>query len=154
MSKLNSAYARGDETYGETEKEYEFPVYLFNKGENYRAYEFFGAHKIKEDRFAFRVWAPDAVQISVVGDFNDWDEHIDRMHQISPGIWEAEVDGVKKYDCYKYAITAKDGRVLYKADPYGFHSETRPGTASKFMSWAAINGTTSLGKISGKGQYT
>ena len=112
-------------------KEYEFPVYLFNKGENYRAYEFFGAHKIKEKQFAFRVWAPDAVQISVVGDFNDWDEHIDRMHQISPGIWEAEVDGVKKYDCYKYAITAKDGRVLYKADPYGFHSETRPGTASK-----------------------
>ena len=89
-------------------KEYEFPVYLFNKGENYRAYEFFGAHKIKEKQFAFRVWAPDAVQISVVGDFNDWDEHIDRMHQISPGIWEAEVDGVKKYDCYKYAITAKD----------------------------------------------
>lgn len=112
-------------------KEYEFPVYLFNKGENYRAYEFFGAHKIKENRFAFRVWAPDAVQISVVGDFNDWDEHIDRMHQISPGIWETEVNGVKKYDCYKYAITAKDGRVLYKADPYGFHSETRPGTASK-----------------------
>ena len=112
-------------------KEYEFPVYLFNKGENCRAYEFFGAHKIKENRFAFRVWAPDAVQISVVGDFNDWDEHTDRMHQISPGIWETEVDGVKKYDCYKYAITAKDGRVLYKADPYGFHSETRPGTASK-----------------------
>ncbi len=112
-------------------KEYEFPVYLFNKGENYRAYEFFGSHKIKENRFAFRIWAPNAVEISVVGDFNDWTEHVNNMHMISPGIWEAEIDGVKKYDCYKYAITAKDGRVLYKTDPYGFHSETRPGTASK-----------------------
>ncbi|UKI22249.1 MAG: hypothetical protein L6V88_07640 [Anaerotruncus sp.] len=103
----------------------------------------------------FRVWAPDAVQISVVGDFNDWDEHIDCMHQISPGIWETEVNGVKKYDCYKYAITAKDGRVLYKADPYGFHSETRPGTASKIYElggykWHDKN----LGKIAGKGQHT
>ena len=112
-------------------KEYEFPIYLFNKGENYRAYEFFGAHKIKEDCFAFRVWAPDAVEVSVVGDFNDWSENSNKMKLISPGIWEAVIDGVKKYDCYKYAISAKDGRVLYKADPYGFHSETRPGTASK-----------------------
>ena len=112
-------------------KEYEFPIYLFNKGENYRAYEFFGAHKIKEDSFAFRVWAPDAVEVSVVGDFNDWSESSNKMKLISPGIWEAVIDGVKKYDCYKYAISAKDGRVLYKADPYGFHSETRPGTASK-----------------------
>ena len=112
-------------------KEYEFPIYLFNKGENYRAYEFFGAHKIKEDSFAFRVWAPDAVEVSVVGDFNDWSESSNKMELISPGIWEAVIDGVKKYDCYKYAISAKDGRVLYKADPYGFHSETRPGTASK-----------------------
>ena len=112
-------------------KEYEFPIYIFNKGENYRSYEFFGCHRIKGSEFAFRVWAPNAVSISVAGDFNGWNESANVMEQISPGIWEAVIDGINIYDCYKYVITAADGRILYKADPYGFHSETRPGTASK-----------------------
>ena len=112
-------------------KEYEFPIYIFNKGENYRSYEFFGCHRIKGSEFAFRVWAPNAVSISVAGDFNGWNESANVMEQISPGIWEAVIDGINIYDCYKYIITAADGRILYKADPYGFHSETRPGTASK-----------------------
>lgn len=67
----------------------------------------------------------------VAGDFNGWNESANVMEQISPGIWEAVIDGINIYDCYKYVITAADGRILYKADPYGFHSETRPGTASK-----------------------
>lgn len=112
-------------------KEYEFPIYIFNKGENYRSYEFFGCHRIKGSEFAFRVWAPNAVSVAVAGDFNGWNESADVMEQISPGIWEAVIDGVNIYDCYKYVITAEDGRLLYKADPYGFHCETRPGTASK-----------------------
>ena len=112
-------------------KEYEFPIYIFNKGENYRSYEFFGCHRIKGSEFAFRVWAPNAVSISVAGDFNGWNESANVMEQISSGIWEAVIDGINIYDCYKYVITAADGRILYKADPYGFHSETRPGTASK-----------------------
>lgn len=112
-------------------KEYEFPIYIFNKGENYRSYEFFGCHRIKGSEFAFRVWAPNAVSVAVAGDFNGWNESANVMEQISPGIWEAVIDGVNIYDCYKYVITAEDERLLYKADPYGFHCETRPGTASK-----------------------
>ena len=115
----------------EIKQEYQFPIYLFNKGENYRAYEFFGAHRIKEDTFAFRVWAPNAQAVSLVGDFNGWDYEANYMLPAAPGIWECIISGVNVYDCYKYAIRTKDGRILDKADPYGFHCETRPGTASK-----------------------
>lgn len=112
-------------------EEYQFPVYLFNKGENYRAYQFFGVHRIKGDTFAFRVWAPHAESVSVCGDFNSWDTEAHRMLPIAPGIWEAVINGVKIYDCYKYAIRTKSGETIYKSDPYGVHCETRPGTASK-----------------------
>ena len=115
----------------EIKKEYEFPVYLFHKGENYRAYEFFGVHRIKEDTFVFRVWAPHAQSVSLVGDFNSWNYEANYMLPVAPGIWECIKSGVHIYDCYKYAIRTKDGRMLEKADPYGFHCETRPGTASK-----------------------
>ncbi len=112
-------------------EEYQFPLYLFHSGNNYKAYEFFGVHKIKEDTFAFRVWAPNAEAVSVAGDFNDWDIQANKCFAISPGVWEAIIDGVKIYDCYKYAITTKDGNVLMKADPYAVHHETRPSTGSK-----------------------
>lgn len=115
----------------EIKQEYQFPIYLFNKGENYMAYEFFGVHRIKENTFAFRVWAPHAQAVSVVGDFNNWDYEANYMLPVAPGIWECIADDVNIYDCYKYAIRTKDGRILDKADPYGFHCETRPGTASK-----------------------
>lgn len=112
-------------------QEYEFPLYLFHSGKNYKAYEFFGCHRMKGEKFVFRVWAPHAVCIYVTGDFNGWDDSADRMEQISPGIWEAEIDGVSVFDCYKYAIHTKGGKINMKADPYAFHAETRPGTASK-----------------------
>ncbi|MCH5321756.1 MAG: 1,4-alpha-glucan branching protein GlgB [Eubacterium sp.] len=111
--------------------EYEFPLYLFHSGKNYKAYEFFGCHKIKDDRFVFRVWAPHAVGVSVVGDFNGWNENENVMKQISQGIWETEIDNVSVFDCYKYAVHTKNGKTNMKADPYAFHTETRPGTASK-----------------------
>ena len=113
------------------DKDYEFPLYIFHSGKNYKAYEFFGCHRIKGDTFAFRVWAPHAQSVSTVGDFNDWNESAGVMKKISDGIFEAKIDNVKIYDCYKYAITTKDGNVIMKADPYAFHAETRPGTASK-----------------------
>ncbi len=112
-------------------QEYEFPLYLFHSGKNYKAYEFFGCHRMKGEKFVFRVWAPHAVCVYVTGDFNGWDDSADRMEQISPGIWEAEIDGVSVFDCYKYAIHTKGGKTNMKADPYAFHAETRPGTASK-----------------------
>lgn len=112
-------------------EEYQLPVYLFHEGKNYEAYRFFGVHKIKKGTYAFRVWAPHAVGVAVAGDFNDWSETANPMTPIAPEIWEAVVDGVSKYDCYKYAIQTADGRLLIKADPYAVHQETRPGTASK-----------------------
>ena len=112
-------------------EEYQLPIYLFHDGTNYKAYEFFGVHKIKKNTYAFRVWAPNAEAVSVVGDFNDWDETKHKCFAISPGIWEAIINGVEVFDCYKYAIKTKDGETLMKADPYAVHQETRPGTGSK-----------------------
>lgn len=116
---------------GEVKKEYQLPLYLFHKGENYKSYEFFGVHRIKNDTFVFRLWAPHAQSVSLIGDFNGWDFEADYMMPISQGIWEIVLSGVNIYDCYKYAIRTRDGRIIEKADPYGFHCETRPGTASK-----------------------
>lgn len=113
-------------------KDYEFPIYLFHSGTNSEAYRFLGCHKIDDGKYAFRVWAPHAVAISVCGDFNNWDENEDPMKRLNKeGLWEAVIDGVKQFDCYKYAITTTKGNVIMKSDPYAFHSETRPQTASK-----------------------
>ena len=113
---------------------YKFPLYLFYQGKNCEAYKFFGAHRFEKDgraMHAFRVWAPNAVNVSVVGDFNNWDKTANSMHLISEGVWECEMDALSQYDCYKYCVETKDGRFLLKADPYAAHYETRPGTASK-----------------------
>ncbi len=114
-------------------EEYRVPMYLFHEGSNARAYEFLGAHRTDDGKTVFRVWAPNAVSVSVAGEFNGWSENADCMYRINGGdIWEAFVDGVKVYDSYKYCITAANGKTFMKADPYGFHTETRPDTASKF----------------------
>ncbi|MCD7797300.1 MAG: 1,4-alpha-glucan branching protein GlgB [Clostridiales bacterium] len=115
----------------ELKAEYEFPLYIFHSGKNYKAYDFFSCHRIKDNTFAFRVWAPHAKAISVSGDFNGWSESENQMTQISDGIWETFIDDVNIYDCYKYRIISADEKVIMKADPYAFHSETRPSTASK-----------------------
>ncbi|WP_296976243.1 1,4-alpha-glucan branching protein GlgB [uncultured Eubacterium sp.] len=112
-------------------EEYQLPVYLFHNGTNYKAYKFFGNHKINKDKFAFRVWAPNATAVSVVGDFNSWDNDANKCKLVAPGIWEATVKDVNIYDCYKYAVTSPTGVVHLKADPYAVHQETRPGTGSK-----------------------
>ena len=105
--------------------ENDVPLYLFHEGSNSNAYEYFGS---------LRFWAPDAKNVSVTGDFNDWSETENPMKQLknSGGVWEAEIKNIKPYDMYKYCITAADGRTLMKCDPYGFHMETRPGTATKY----------------------
>ena len=110
------------------------PIYLFHQGKNAKAYQFLGAHKVDGiDSVVFRVWAPHAVSASVVGDFNSWNAESTPMHKLSDGtIWECTVDGIMQFDTYKFCITAADGRRLFKTDPYGFHTETRPDTASKF----------------------
>jgi 1,4-alpha-glucan branching enzyme len=112
-----------------------FPIYLFHQGNNAKAYDFMGSHRVGRSKaVSFRVWAPDAKAVSVVGDFNDWDDSRCPMTRITEnGLWECTVpSGVLPYSLYKYSITASDGRKLMKSDPYGFHFETRPGTATKF----------------------
>lgn len=108
----------------------DIPVYLFKQGRNCRAYEFFGSH-FTDDAVVFRVWAPAALSVSVVGEFNSWNENANEMTKIADGIWETEIQGIKQFDSYKYSILGCDGVRRMKADPYAFHGETRPANASK-----------------------
>ena len=114
--------------------ENDVPLYLFHEGSNSNAYEYFGSHRKNKNTVVFRVWAPDAKNVSVTGDFNDWSQTENPMKLLknSGVVWEAEIKNIKPYDMYKYCITAADGRTLMKCDPYGFHMETRPGTATKY----------------------
>ena len=108
--------------------ETEFPLHLFHSGENFNAYRLMGAHPItvhKKRGYVFRVWAPRAVKVSVVGDFNGWNTDTHVMHKmIDNETFELFIPGVKQFDAYKYCIETRDGRKLFKADPYAFHTET------------------------------
>ena len=109
--------------------------YVFAEGNHYEIYNKMGAHFAEIDGkkgVYFAVWAPNAVGVSVIGEFNQWDMNVNTMEELgTSGIWEAFIPNAKKWDMYKYVIRTRDGRLLYKADPYAFHSELRPGTASK-----------------------
>jgi 1,4-alpha-glucan branching enzyme len=114
----------------------DFDVHLWSEGSHYRAYEKLGAHLAERDGAAgtqFAVWAPNARQVSVVGEFNGWEAGANRMRPVgSSGIWEAFVPGVGPGALYKYAIVSRYHNYwVEKADPYAFASEMRPGTASK-----------------------
>ncbi len=112
----------------------DLPLYLFHQGTNYRTYDFLGAHhSVKNGKkgYVFRTWAPKAEKVSVVGDFNGWDSNKNVMARISDGgVFETFVTGIKKFYAYKFAITS-NGKTILKADPYAFHAETPPKTASK-----------------------
>ncbi|MDO5560484.1 MAG: 1,4-alpha-glucan branching protein GlgB [Oscillospiraceae bacterium] len=112
------------------------PVYFFHRGKNYETYKMLGVHKIQNDdgyTHCFRVWAPNAVSVSVVGSFNDWKHEANRMYKISDEIWEVYIDGLHQYDNYKYSIETYKGNIILKSDPYAVHFETRPATASKIF---------------------
>ena len=106
-------------------------IYLFHQGTYYHAYNLLGCHP--EDGGAwFRVWAPTAKAINVVGDFNGWNTNAAPMKKIdNSSIWEVFIENTKQFDNYKYFITTADDRQLYKADPYAVHSETDGGSCSK-----------------------
>lgn len=108
----------------------DLPLYLFHNGTNYQAQDFFGAH-MEKNGVVFRVWAPKAADVALVGDFNNWDRTTHPMNRIADGIWEIFVPHLKQYDAYKYSIKGTGGKIVNKADPYDFHMETRPNTASK-----------------------
>ena len=93
-------------------------------------YEILGAFQVGEGA-VFRVWAPNAKEISLVGDFNGWDHNAHKMFKVTHGIWEAKVDKVNNYDAYKYAVSDFYGNTVLKSDPYARHYETAPANASK-----------------------
>lgn len=111
---------------------YELPIYLFKKGELFESYNFFGNHKINKNQWVFRVWAPHATAVSLVGDFNQWDAKENPMENLDKsGIWQTVVAKDMQFCSYKYAITTKSDKVIYKSDMYATHFETRPANASK-----------------------
>lgn len=111
-----------------------FDAAAFYGGTNSEAYRYLGAHRTRrsgKDGYVFRTWAPNAAHVSVVGDFCEWNGYAHPMEKNADGFWECFVPSLKRYDTYKFAVTAQTGETALKADPYAFHAETRPGTASK-----------------------
>lgn len=112
----------------------EFDQYLFGQGTHYDLYNKLGAHSMTvdgEEGVYFAVWAPNAAAVSIVGDFNEWDENATPMERLEPlGIYQIFLTGIKVGDIYKYCVTAQDGKKTLKADPYGFQAELRPNNAS------------------------
>ena len=111
-----------------------FQTYLFNSGDNFKSYEMLGSHKVKidgVDGWRFAVWAPKAVSVRVVGDFNGWNGYDKMLERIeTSGVWYGFFTDIEEGMLYKYAIEAENGKTYYKADPYAVKSELRPGTAS------------------------
>ena len=113
----------------------DFDQYLFGQGNHYDIFRKLGAHLTEHEGqkgVHFAVWAPHAVTVHVIGEFNGWNETSHPMSRLDPlGIWEVFVPGVQLGCLYKYLIEAQDHSLLYKADPYATEAEMRPGTASK-----------------------
>ncbi|HEV3202892.1 MAG TPA: 1,4-alpha-glucan branching enzyme, partial [Gemmataceae bacterium] len=114
----------------------DYDLYLLGEGSHYRIYEKLGAHLIEQDGKAgthFAVWAPNAIRVSVIGDFNGWRPNVHPLEcRGSSGVWEGFVPDVGSGALYKYAITSRIGNYrVDKTDPYGFAAEIRPQTASK-----------------------
>ena len=111
-----------------------FDAAAFFSGTSCEAYRYLGAHCTRregEDGYVFRVWAPNAARVSVVGDFCGWDAGAYPMARNAFGLWERFIPGLQRFDAYKYAVSSAQGKTVLKADPYALHAETRPGTASK-----------------------
>ena len=111
--------------------------YGFYIGEEFEAYKYLGAH-LNADGVTFRTFAPNAVKISVIGEFNSWTET--PMNKVYDGnFWECSISGAKSGDMYKYRIYKKDGTFTDHCDPYGFYAELRPNTASRVFDLGKYN---------------
>ena len=121
----------------------ELDHYLFGQGNHYEIYKKMGAHEVTKNGkrgVYFAVWAPHAVNVSVIGEFNDWDETKDRMKRGEPlGIYTCFVPEAKKGDLYKFCIETQAGEKIYKADPFANYAELRPGTASRITDISNLN---------------
>lgn len=118
---------------------------LFHDGDAVRAYDIMGAHPVNWDGregFVFRVWAPNALSVAIVGDFNDWNPRADYMYKVGEaGVWEGFIENAQMYSCYKYCIETQNHEKLYKSDPYAFHTQTRPENASRLYNVNAYQWT-------------
>jgi len=103
----------------------------FHAGTDTHAYRWLGCHYAGDNAYVFRVWAPNAKAVSLVGDFNGWNPDAQPMMWLDGGFWETTVQDVPLYAAYKYHVVGQDGNAVLKSDPYAVHNETRPGTASK-----------------------
>ncbi len=124
--------ARKNKKNNKLHKTDDLAAYLFHQGTNYHTYEYLGVHRMPEGgSFVFRVWAPNADAVFVVGDFNNWAETMPMSRISNGGVWEyVDKEGiVKPYSLYKFKIRA-GWREFYKADPYGVYCEKPPETAS------------------------
>lgn len=111
----------------------DFDLHLFAEGNHHRIYEKLGAHPVTVEGVAgvnFAVWAPNARNVSILGDFNQWDGRQHQMQKRANGTWELFVPEVQVGDRYKYEIKNWEGHIYEKSDPYGFQQEPRPKTAS------------------------
>ena len=98
-------------------------VEKFHQGEMYDAYKFMGCvFDEKTGNAVFRTWAPHADSVSVIGEFNDWDENKGKMEPDGSGLFSLAVGGVKTFDAYKFVIHSGE-QTMYKADPYAVHAE-------------------------------
>lgn len=108
-------------------------ISLFLAGDAVHSYNLFGAHLVNwdgKDGVVFRVWAPNALSVSVVGDFNNWNKMSHFMYKVENGVWELFIEGVTQFAIYKYCIETPWFEKILKSDPYAFHTETRPDNAS------------------------
>lgn len=109
------------------------PLRLFSDGDAVRAYDFLGAHFINLDGrngVIFRVWAPNAITVSLVGDFNNWNQKANYMYKIGGGVWELFIENLNEFAVYKFCIETVDQTNILKSDPFAFHCQTRPENAS------------------------
>ncbi len=115
-----------------------FDLYLYHQGTNYKSYNFLGAHLIEHNGVkgvSFNLWAPNAKQVNIVGDFNSWRGRDYPMKRVSDlGVWNIFISDLTEGELYKYEIYTEDGTTILKADPYAFYSEVRPNTASRIAS--------------------
>ncbi|WP_121665076.1 1,4-alpha-glucan branching enzyme [Metabacillus litoralis] len=112
----------------------DFDIHLFHEGQSFESYRFLGAHVQEQNGVLgtnFCVWAPHARQVNVVGNFNKWNGQEHQMKKLNEeGIWSLFIPTVTEGEIYKYEIHTSTGQKLLKSDPYAFHSEVRPHTAS------------------------
>lgn len=109
--------------------------YYFHEGTNFEAYKYLGAHRDKENKtYTFRTWAPGADEVFLAGDFNGWNQSCPMKRETKAGLWSVTVSDEFPEENFKYKyIIKRNGRAVYKSDPYGFYCEKAPDTASIFF---------------------